>query len=159
MGDEHGQDDGLLDRSTGVERHGGCVTGGGYHDRSHDRAGGSHSCAVVDGGVRCWGANDFGQLGNPAFGDVDAATDVAGLRPGTNAGVTAVAAGDSHTCAIVNGGVQCWGYNGDGQLGVGDTTKRDFPTPIPNLTGVTAIAAGNYYSCAIELLQVAAGGV
>jgi len=113
-------------------------------------AGGSHSCAVVDGGVRCWGSNDDGQLGNPAFGDVDAATDVAGLRPNTNAGVTAVAAGSYHTCAIVNGGVQCWGDNGHGQLGLGDTLDRSIPTTIPNLTGVTAIAAGHGHTCAIS---------
>src|SRR4051812_15023933 len=66
--------------------------------------GGEHSCAVIDSGVRCWGSNYWGQLGNPTFGDVKAATDVLGLRPGTNAGVTAVAAGYAHTCAIVNRG-------------------------------------------------------
>ena len=55
--------------------------------------GAKHACAVVDGGVQCWGDNSKGQLGNPVFGDMSKAIDVPLLRPGTNAGVTAIATG------------------------------------------------------------------
>jgi hypothetical protein len=34
-------------------------------------------------------------------------------------GVVLIAAGDAHTCALMEaGGVKCWGYNGAGQVGV-----------------------------------------
>jgi hypothetical protein len=47
--------------------------------------------------------------------------------PGTS--VIAVAAGYEHTCALLgDGGVLCWGSNGYGRLGTGDTTDRRRPT-------------------------------
>jgi alpha-tubulin suppressor-like RCC1 family protein len=113
-------------------------------------AGDGHTCAVVDGGVECWGDNTYRQLGNPKFGDVAYATPVATLEPGSGAQVTDVVAGWKHTCAIVNGGVQCWGYNGSGQLGTNDFATHKVPTPVVGLnSGVTAIAAGTYHTCAI----------
>ncbi len=61
-----------------------------------------------------------------------------------------VAAGTMHTCAIVNGGAQCWGYNSVGSLGNGSWTNSAVPSPVSGLTAsVTAIAAGSYHSCAI----------
>lgn len=109
-------------------------------------AGEYHSCAIVNGGVRCWGSNHFGQLGNNSATDTDYPTQVQGLT----SGVTAVAAGFAHTCAIVNGGVQCWGANENGQLGNNSTTDSLVPVQVQGLTsGVTAIAAASAHTCAV----------
>src|SRR3569833_1091406 len=93
-------------------------------------AGGDHSCAVVDCGIRCWGSNAYGQLGNSGVEYADSATDVATLRPGSSAGVTSVAVGLHHSCAIVSEQMLCWGRNSNGQLGLGDTVDRAVPTPV-----------------------------
>ena len=87
--------------------------------------GGMHSCALAGGQVWCWGNNTYGELGR------DPNTVTRGLPavvPGLS-GVTSIAAGDNHTCAIVpNNGLKCWGGNGVGQLGNG--TKDSGPTPV-----------------------------
>ena len=71
---------------------------------------------------------------------------------GVPTGVTAVAAGLDHTCAITTGTVICWGGNDHGQLGVDSTTtpESDAPIAVTGLTGVTAIAAGMSFTCALS---------
>jgi alpha-tubulin suppressor-like RCC1 family protein len=115
--------------------------------------GDTHTCALVNGGVQCWGDDSFGQLGNGSVSDagVDTPVGVLGLTtPGS--GVQAIAAGDYHTCALVNGGVQCWGDNANGDLGNGSTTESPVPVSVQGLgpgSGVQAIASGSNHTCAL----------
>lgn len=110
-------------------------------------AGQQHSCAIVEGGaLLCWGANGSGQLGPAASG----ATSLAPRLVFAN-GVTAVAAGGRHTCAVASGVVACWGANDLGQLGRG-TTGAATATPAAvsgALTGVSQLAAGADHTCAL----------
>jgi alpha-tubulin suppressor-like RCC1 family protein len=120
--------------------------------------GAAHSCAWVRGGeVRCWGWNDFGQLGDGTItqrlSPVPVLQSPGGL-PLT--GVQAIVLGGEHSCALLSGGeVHCWGRNEYGQLG--DGTTEDWLTPVPvlqspggpRLTGVQAPELGLFHSCAL----------
>jgi len=64
-------------------------------------------------------------------------------------GVTAIAAGENHTCAVVGGAVRCWGENTLGQLGDGTTQSRAAPQAVAGITSAVAVAAGVNHSCAL----------
>lgn len=108
----------------------------------------SHSCALTTtGGVKCWGSNTYGQVGYPANLNNFVPQDVTGLT----SGVTAIAAGDRHTCAaLVSGSVRCWGYDAGGQLGDGTTTTSTTPVTATGVSGVVALAAGRLHTCALK---------
>lgn len=110
-------------------------------------AGAHHSCARSGGGgVRCWGRNEFGQLGDGTATNRRVAVDVAGLL----SGAAQVSAGGTHSCAVTTAGaVLCWGNNTNGQLGDGTVTARTTPVAVSGLgSGVTAVSAGDTHSCA-----------
>jgi alpha-tubulin suppressor-like RCC1 family protein len=120
-------------------------------------AGSDHTCAVLTGGaLKCWGRNLEGQLGvgdrtnrgdQPAqMGSALPAVDLGGIA------VTGVAAGASHTCALLaSGAVKCWGDNSFGQLGTGDATALQTPRSAPIALGASAsaVAAGAAFTCAL----------
>lgn len=115
--------------------------------RLSSAAEGNHTCMVPgDGTIRCWGDNQFGQLGNGTSGNT---SNIPVAVIGISSAI-AVAAGANHTCALLaNGTVRCWGTNADGQLGLGQGTASALaPTAIAGLNGVTALSAGTAHTCA-----------
>jgi len=115
-------------------------------------AGTSHTCAMVAGEARCWGANDKGQLGRAG------PASYVPVQPwGLTGTVSAIAAGWTHTCAIADGEVWCWGDDTYGQLGDGSSgAASSGPTPrkVASLAGVLAIAAGSGHTCAATATQL-----
>jgi alpha-tubulin suppressor-like RCC1 family protein len=113
--------------------------------------GSGHSCAISNGRALCWGSNSYGQLGDGGLVVGNAHRPTAGIVKGMDAGVTAISAGVSVTCAIRDGGVYCWGDNASGALGSG-TEGGESSSPVPVLgvaSGATAISVGYHYACAI----------
>lgn len=63
-----------------------------------------------------------------------------------------VVTGDNHTCALrANGTVMCWGYNGEGQLGINDGSIRQslYPVEVPGVSNAVAIAGAANNTCVI----------
>ena len=72
-------------------------------------AGTHHTCALLDdNSVKCWGANDFGQVGDETIIDKNSPTDVdLGDKR-----IAAIRTGAYFSCALFeNGSVTCWGSN------------------------------------------------
>lgn len=104
------------------------------------------SCAVTSGGAaKCWGYNDKGQLGTGTVGQnaLTVPTDVVGL----SSGVTKIAVGVSHSCAVVNGGAKCWGDNRNGQLGDGTSESRSEAADVTGTSDVVDVSVGEKHSC------------
>lgn len=127
--------------------------------------GGDHACALAsDTTVWCWGANGAGQLGDNTttarHGAVHVQQDTDPDADAPLSGVTALAAGNSHTCALLSSGkVRCWGDTSSGKLGrSGSGQQADLPVrwqpPLPasvaDLDHVTRIVAGDNHTCALR---------
>jgi len=129
-------------------------------------AGGSHTCAVTDGGtggtVYCWGRNSYGQLGNglPGFeNNSSVPVKVVDENGFENGQVGSVSAGYLHTCAVTGGAAYCWGDNGYGQLGnkiLGPDTCSGAPLPNCSKVPVKVVDENGFENGQVE--SVSAGG-
>jgi len=127
-------------------------------------AGYAHTCAVLtDGAVKCWGNNDYGQLGigdtrRRGDGQNELGDNLKAVELGARLGALSVVTGGSHTCAIRSDHrVTCWGANTFGQLGLGDTNHRgdgsdelgiELP-PIDVGDSVGQVVAGDFHTCVL----------
>lgn len=121
---------------------------------------GAHACAIVgiDRSLFCWGANDYGQLGNGKTGmgsaSADQPTPVKILIDASNqpfTGVDDVAAGSWNTCARKGQQMYCWGQREGGGVGDGQVSKTAVTAPL-DITGNASggnIGVGGAHACYI----------
>lgn len=107
----------------------------------------SNCLVTTTGNIKCWGGNDFGQLG-------DGTVSTFKNTPVTVANISTAkqsAIGYNHACAILqNGSVSCWGDNNNGQLGDGTQSTRLQATPVIGLAAkVTQLALSYQSTCAL----------
>jgi alpha-tubulin suppressor-like RCC1 family protein len=122
----------------------------GVADAVEIAAGNQFACAaIVDGTIRCWGDNQFGEHGNQttAPSGTDSVIGIAG-----NALARGVTAGNRYTCGRRNNGdAACWGSGTHGQLGDSASTTSPAPVAVTSLSRVLGLSAGTgSHTCAVD---------
>ena len=123
-------------------------------------AGDGHTCGIdVGGHAWCWGSDYHGELGNGKNNNKLSPVAVSGglqfsdIATGgfTTSGVDPTA---DFTCGVTEaspvgaaGQVDCWGYNGFGQLGNGTTIDSNIPVPVSGLSNAVHVAVGAGHAC------------
>lgn len=125
-------------------------------DYAEVAVGKNHTCALtLAGKIKCWGRNDYGQLGLGHMSPGTAAGADSG-EPGagpalvlSNAIFVALATGDHHTCGLTQVGIiECWGKNDFGQLGLGHAEPTATPTRVVSEHVFSQINIGPAHTCA-----------
>ena len=122
------------------------VSVSGIANATQVATGDEHSCALLaTGTVDCWGYNLYGELGNGSLMTSSAVpVQVSGIATAIE-----IAAGDFGACALLaDGSVDCWGINGNGQLGNGTMTDSNVPVQVSALPRASHIAT-DFTSCAV----------
>lgn len=125
----------------------------GYYEASVDlphraaslTAGKNFTCAGTTRGVVCWGGASNWAPGTFEFSDGRVQV-VQGIPASA---VSAVAGGESHACAIVDGLLWCWGSNQGGQVTGAPSALLQLPTQPLGATPVISVAAGLRHTCAV----------
>jgi hypothetical protein len=100
--------------------------------------GGGYCALLISGGVDCWGDGQLGQLGNGAYINSDIPVKVEGVdNVGLLGGVASLVTDRVGFCAqLTSGGLDCWGYGYDGELGNGGYSNSDVPVEVEGVNGV-----------------------
>jgi alpha-tubulin suppressor-like RCC1 family protein/uncharacterized protein YjdB len=104
------------------------------------------SCAIgADSAAYCWGANNYGELGDGTTSNRRGPALVTGGLHWAS-----LSSGDFHTCGLIgSGAAYCWGRNDQGQLGTGTTSDSHVPVPVSGSLTFQSIAAGSAYTCGV----------
>jgi len=110
-----------------------------------------HTCAIATSGETfCWGMDISGELGTPTLTSCNGGSNPCSLMPvavASDVRFDSLSASSSGTCALTAAGQgYCWGANGIGQLGIGDSTGPETcgafggpcsTVPVPMVGGLT----------------------
>ena len=111
-------------------------------------AGSEHTCAVLrTGGIKCWGENDKGQLGDNSKTTRHTPVSVSGISNAIK-----VSGGNKHTCALLdNGKIKCWGQGNYGRLGNDSSSDSKVPVSVSLASSERAIdvSTGRVHTCAV----------
>ena len=112
-----------------------------------DRDDGTYCALLSTGHVDCWGSSAEGQLGNGSTTSSDVPVAAKGISTATAVAGSADTTG-SFCARLSTGHVDCWGYNGFGELGNGTTVTFTLPVAVKNLSTATAVSGGQDGFCA-----------
>ena len=110
----------------------------------------SNTCVVTSAGeVKCFGKGAGGANGNGISSDISTPYTVISSGA-TKISMGAVTLGNNTVCAVVDGGVKCWGYGANYAIGNNSTANQFSPvTTIPASSGVIDIVGSNGSFCAL----------
>lgn len=118
-------------------------------------SGANHSCALMaNKNVKCWGLNNFRQLGTPtnSVPSMNSPVDVPNLANN----ITELASMADHSCALhASDEISCWGANPYGQLGDGTIAPFKGAVTVSGISNAREVSTGVSHSCAL----VAGGAV
>lgn len=121
-------------------------------------AGAWHTCAILeDGAVKCWGFNEYGQLGqgdgpSRSREDPSAMGDHLPLvELGAGRKALAIGGGFYHTCALLDDGtIKCWGWGAWGESTLGGSTPAEMePVDLGSAHRAVALSVGMDHNCAL----------
>jgi alpha-tubulin suppressor-like RCC1 family protein len=94
-----------------------------------------HTCGLsTSGKAYCWGANEYGQLGNGSTTNSSVPIAVASSANGETLTFSSIDAGLYHTCGLtIMKKAYCWGLNDSGELGNNTTKNSSIPVPVSPL--------------------------
>ena len=95
-----------------------------------------HACALLNGGaVKCWGANDHGQLGDGTNTSSNVPVDVVDIETATSISVGISNSG----CTLPDGSVKTWG---NAYLGDGTSDGGNVPVDVPGIINAISLVLG-----------------
>ncbi len=104
----------------------------------------------------------LGSTGGPKQVSVSGGGFTQTFSGGGNVLYLVLSSGGRHSCGLAQGGVEyCWGYNGDGQLGIGVAPAGSGPVfALPQPSGTAGnltfgqISSGRFHNCSLTLAGV-----